>query len=188
MDPQTLLNIMTVFVIVAAIALLIQAGLMFGIYKSTREVSISAQRLIPKVEALVPKIEAAIPKIEAVIPNVQALLESSRGAVDDSRKLIGEVTFKTSEILETARRQMVRVDEVFEDAAGRAKVQLDRAEMVLDDTMTRAQETVALVHSGILKPLREIQGVSIGVRTALNFLMRGRRDPARATADEEMFI
>jgi hypothetical protein len=39
-----------------------------------------------------------------------------------------------------------------------------------------------------MKPLREIQGVSAGVRAALNFLMRGRNGPVHATADEEMFI
>jgi len=65
---------------------------------------------------------------------------------------------------------------------------MDRAEMVLDDTMNRAQETVALVHSGIMKPLREIQGVQAGVRAALNFLVRGRHNGPVATADEEMFI
>ena len=60
--------------------------------------------------------------------------------------------------------------------------------MVLDDTMNRAHETVAFVHGGIMKPLREIQGVAAGLRTAINFLMRGRPDPAHAHADEEMFI
>jgi len=83
---------------------------------------------------------------------------------------------------------MARVDEVMEDATARARIQLDRAEMVIDDTMNRAQQTVALVHSGIMKPLREIQGVSAGVKAALNFLTRGRNSPVHATADEEMFI
>jgi hypothetical protein len=55
--------------------------------------------------------------------------------------------------------------------------------------MSRAQETVATVQSGIMKPLREIQGVAAGVRTAIFYLMRGGRpSPAQATADEEMFI
>ncbi len=168
MDQQTLLIIMTVFVIVAAIALLIQAGLLFGIYKSSRAVQASTERLVPKVEALV---------------------ESSRIAVDDSRRLIGEVTVKTSEILDCARRQMSRIDDVLEDVAGRTRIQLDRAELVIDDAMNRAQETVAFVHQGIMRPLRDIQGVAAGLTAAISFLMRGgRRDPARATADEEMFI
>jgi len=61
--------------------------------------------------------------------------------------------------------------------------------MVLDDTMNRAQDTVAMVHKSILKPLKEIQGVAAGLRAAFFFLMRGARpNPVQATADEEMFI
>ncbi len=168
MDQQTLLVIMTVFVVIAAIALAIQAGLLFGMYRASRSLEENARRLVPKVEALV---------------------ESSKSAVDDSRKLIDEVTLKTGEILDVTRKQLARIDSLLEDASVRARVQFDRAELVLDDAMTRAHETVALVHGGIMKPLREIQGVAAGVRSAINFLMRGRRpDPAHATADEEMFI
>ena len=164
---QNLLIIIAVFVFVAAIALCIQAGLLFGIYRSARALEEKTMPLIPKVDALV---------------------DSSRVAVDDSRKQIHEITVKTNDILDVTRKQLARVDEVLEDAAGRARVQLDRAEMVLDDTMNRAHETVALVHTGIMKPLREIQGVSAGLRAALNFLMRGRNGGVPATADEEMFI
>jgi hypothetical protein len=168
MDPNTLLVIMAVFVAVAAVALLIQAGLLFGIYKSSRALGDNVQRVLPKVEALV---------------------ETSRQAVDDSRQQIVEITTRTTDILDVTRRQLARVDEVMEDAAVRARIQLDRAEMVLDDTMTRVQETVALVQSGILKPLREINGVAVGLRVALHYLMRGGRpNPSQATADEEMFI
>ena len=167
MDQQTLLIIMAAFVIVSAIALCIQAGFLFAIFKAVKTMEARTMPLIPKLDALV---------------------ESSRVAIDDSRLQIRDITQKTSEILDSTRKQLARVDEVMEDAASRARVQMDRAEMVLDDTMNRAQETVALVHSGIMKPLREIQGVSAGVRAALDFLMRGRRNGPVATADEEMFI
>ena len=36
-----------------------------------------------------------------------------------------------------------RVEELLEDAASRARVQMDRAELVLDDAMIRTQRTVA---------------------------------------------
>jgi hypothetical protein len=175
MDQQTLLIIMAVFVAVAAIALAIQAGLLFAIYKSTRAVEVHAERLMPQVQALLPKIEA--------------LVESSTIAVDDGRKQVAEITSRTTAILDTTRVQLARVDELMEDATGRARIQMDRAEMVLDDTMNRAQETVALVHSGIMAPLRQIQGIAAGLQAGLNFLMRGRGGrPTHTTVDEEMFI
>ena len=61
--------------------------------------------------------------------------------------------------------------------------------MVLDDAMSRVQQTVGLVHGGIMKPIREINGVAAGVRAAIQYFTRGGRpNPDRATADEEMFI
>jgi uncharacterized membrane-anchored protein YhcB (DUF1043 family) len=167
MDQQTLLTVMTVFVCVSAVALLIQAGFLFGIYKAARGMQENAQRLMPKVESL---------------------LETSRVTIEESRKQIADITAKTSEILDVTRKQVNRVDELLTDASARARTQLDRAEMVLDDAMVRAQRTMAMVEGGVVKPLMQIQGVAAGIRTAFTLLMRGRPDPAKAHADEEMFI
>lgn len=165
---QTLLIIIAVFVFVSALALCIQAGLMFVIYRATRAIEDKAMPLVPKLDALV---------------------DATRVVVEDSRTQIHDITVKTNEILENTKKQLARVDVILEDATSRARVQLDRAEMVLDDTMHRAHETVAMVHTGIMRPLREIQGVTAGLRAALNYLMRGRNGgPVHASADEEMFI
>jgi len=167
MDQQTLLTTMTVFVIVAAVALIIQAGFLFGVYKASRGMNDKVQQLMPKI---------------------QTLLDTSNQTLNESRQQIAEITSKANDILDLTQVQVRRVDEIMEDAHARAKVQMDRAEMVLDDAMIRAQRTVALVEGGIVKPIREIQAVAAGIRTALLFLTKGRPNPSRATSDEEMFI
>lgn len=168
MDQQTLLVIMAVFTGVAAIALVIQAGMLMGIYKSSRAIGERVAQLAPKVEALA---------------------ETSRVTLEESRVSLKEITSRTTEILDTTRRQLATVEELLEDASSRARVQMDRAELVVDDAMTRAQETIAVVHTGIMKPIREINGIALGLRAALNYFMRGGRPhPDQATADEEMFI
>ena len=169
MDQQALLIIMAVFVGVAAIALVIQAGLLFGIYKSSRAMEQKANRLLPKIEALV---------------------DTSTIAIDEGRKQVAEISSRTTAILDITKVQLARVDDLLADVSDRARVQLDRAELVLDDTMNRAQETVALVHGGIMKPLRQIQGIAAGLQAALNFLLRGRNgtNPGSVHVDEEMFI
>ena len=50
---QNLLIVIAVFVFVAAVALCIQAGLLFGIYRSARTMEEKASTLLPKVDALV---------------------------------------------------------------------------------------------------------------------------------------
>jgi hypothetical protein len=66
---------------------------------------------------------------------------------------------------------------------------MDRAEIVLDDTLNRTQETVATFHNGIMRPLRQITGVAAGIRGALDYFLKGGRpNVSQATQDEEMFI
>jgi len=175
MDNQAWFILLSVFVGICAIALSIQAGMLFGIYKSARATEEQVKRVMPRVESMLPKVEA--------------LVVSSTAAIDMSRQQIQEITTKASDILDVARLQLARVDGVLEDATSRAHNQLAHAELVIDDAMSRAQETVSTVQRGLLVPLREIQGVAAGVRTAIFYLMRGGRpSPAQATADEEMFI
>jgi hypothetical protein len=48
---------------------------------------------------------------------------------------------------------------------------------------------VTAVHSGILRPVREIQAITAGVSAAVQaFLRGGRPSVAQATLDDEMFI
>ena len=165
MDQNTLL---TVFVGIAAVALVVQMAVMIGLYKATR---------------------AAQHQITAIMPQVEQLLRVSHTTIEQGRQQLLEVTGKTTEILALAHTQVVRVDEVLADATSRARVQLERAELIIEDTLSRAQQTIGLVHSGVMRPLREIQGVTAGVRAAIGFLTRGARSNVnQITHDEEMFI
>ena len=168
MDQQTLLYIMTAFVALAAIAMVAQAMAIVALYKG---------------------IKATEQRIVTVLPKVEKLLETSQSTLEQGRTQLQEITKRTTEILDSARTQVNRIDEVLGDATVRARVQLERAEMIIDDTLSRAQQTVGLVHSGVMRPLREIQGVTAGIRTALAFLAKGNRPSvAQVTQDEEMFI
>jgi hypothetical protein len=168
MDQQTLLYVIAGFVIISAIALILQAGFLFGTYMAARRIQEKVTPLLPKVDALV---------------------ESARVTVDQSKTQIVDITTKANQILDTTKVQLAKVDDVLTDATSRAKVQLERVEMVLDDTMSRAHETVATVHNGIMRPLREINGIALGLRTAFSHLSKGGRPSvAQVASDEEMFI
>lgn len=168
MDQTTLLYIMTAFVIIAAIALCIQAGMLVAVNKKAKALQEQITPLVPKVESLV---------------------ASTQNAVEQSKRQIAEVVSKTNEILDSTKVQLATVEEVLNDTSARFKAQMDRVELLLDDTLTRAHETVTTVHDGIMKPLRELSGIAAGIKTAVAFLSRNRRPSVdRATSDEEMFI
>ncbi len=165
---QNLLILMTVVAVAATAALCVQAAMLFGIWKASKA---THERLVH------------------VLPRIERFLETSEDAISQSKKQILEITTKTNLILDSTRVQLAKVDDLLTDASTRARFQMDRAELVLDDAMTKAQETVAVVHNGVMKPLREVQGVAAGLRTAFQVLLKGGRpNVASATQDEEMFI
>lgn len=170
MGDQTtvLLWIIAAFVLISAVALCIQAGFSYGTYKAAKAME---QKVVP------------------LMPKVESLVETTRTTVEQSRKQIVDITVKTNEILDSTKRQLATIEDVVSDGATRAKVQMERVEMVLDDTMSRAHETVAVLHNGVMRPLREINGIAVGIKTAFQYLARGNRPSvAQATSDEEMFI
>jgi hypothetical protein len=172
-DP--LLVVLTVFVAVSAIALCIQASLLFGIYKATKALQDQATSMMPQVRSILGKAETTI--------------DESRKNIVEITARANEITVKASELMEMGKVQMTKLDGVITDATQRAKVQLERAELVVDDTMTRVHESVTAVHAGILRPVREIQAVTAGVSAAIQHLLRGGRPSvAQATHDDEMFI
>lgn len=169
MDHQeTLLMVMTAFVILAAIAMVFGAAMLFGMWKSAKALEVHVARLTPKLEALT---------------------DTTHLAVTEGRASLAEITTQAKEILDSTKRQVNRIESVVDDATQRAHSQLQRAEMVVDDAVNRAHHAVAAVQSGVKKPIREINAVAVGVRTAVHHFMRGDRPhPDRVTADEEMFI
>jgi hypothetical protein len=129
-------------------------------------------------------------KLDTFAPRAESLMDAAQKTLEHSRSQIHDVTSKASELLDSTRSQLVRVDDLLTDVTTRARVQMDRAELVLDDTFGRVQNTVATLQGGVLKPLREISGVSAGIRAAVGHLVKGAGRPsvAQATQDEEMFI
>lgn len=165
MDEHTLL---TIFVGLAALAMLIQAGTLLGLF-------IVAKRIQEKVSVLTGPITS--------------IIETSKGTLKMVEGHVDRIGTSSTAILDTTKQQLTKVDELLTDASTRAKVQMERAEMVLDDTMGRVQHTVSFVQSGVVRPVREVQGIVTGIRTAISHLGRGGRPTVdHATADEEMFI
>jgi Tfp pilus assembly protein PilV len=168
MNQEMLLAVLTLFVAISGLALLIQAFLLYGIYRTTRVIQTEAQSLLPQAKSILAKAESTI---------------------EESRQNIVDITTKANAMMDMGKSQLVKLDEVITDASSRAKVQLERAELVVDDTMSRVHHSVTTVHNGIIKPIREIQGLTTGVRTALQHFLRGQRPSvAQATQDDEMFI
>jgi hypothetical protein len=165
---DALLVVMTVFVVVSALALVVMVILLLGMAKAVAAMKKTLDNFTPKAENLV---------------------ENAQKTLADSRKQITDITTKTGEILEATRGQLKKTDEFLTETTARARIQLDRVELVLEDTLSRVHETIVVLNKGVLRPLKEVSGVAAGIRAAISHILRaGRPSVAQATTDEEMFI
>jgi ABC-type Na+ efflux pump permease subunit len=165
---DALVQVMTAFVVLSALAMIAQAAMVFGMFRAVKELKSQMAVFLPKAESF---------------------LVTSQKTMEDNRQQIAEITTKASLIMDNAHKQITRVDTVTEELSTRLKAQFDRAELVLDDTITRVHGTVMMLNNGVLKPIREVNGFAAGLRAGVQYLLKGSRPSvAQATADEEMFI
>lgn len=167
MEQSTLIYVMVGAVVVAAAAVVVQAVLLVGLFVFNR-------RMREQVAGLAAKVEP--------------VLESAQKLLEDLRSSVTEISGRTVEVLDLSRRQLHHVDEVLRDAASRSRAQMERIELVLDDVITRFEQTATLVENGIVRPIRHINGVAAALRAAIAALAGARTTVAQATHDEEMFI
>lgn len=168
MSQDALLKLMTAAVVLSGIAMAVQAAMLVGMFRALKGIR---------------------QQMEAFRPRAESLIESAERTLEQSRRQFGEIAGKAEVILDSTRTQMDRLDEVVREASARARVQMDRLEIVFDDTVSRVHQTITLLNDGVLRPLREMNGIATGFRAAFAYLLRGGRPTvAQATSDEEMFI
>jgi uncharacterized protein YoxC len=163
------------FTATALACLLIQVILLYSMARASWAVKKQTAEMAAKVAPLVERIEP--------------ILDNTRQLIEDVGRYSAEISGKTNEILDLSRKQLIRVDDVMGEAASRTRAQMDRIEMVMDDTVNRFQETTTLLQNSIVRPVRQINAVTAGIRAALSYLAGSRRATVeQATHDEEMFI
>jgi hypothetical protein len=167
MDP-TLLLILTVFVILAAIAMIAQACALVGVLFAVKRLE---------------------EKVNGFLPETTKLVELAKQTVSETKQHAAEISNRAIVMLDMSKDQLAKIEGLVSDATTRARVQIERAEMVLDDAMSRTQQTVHAVQRGVLSPIREVHGVLSGLRAGITALGRANRPTVdHATSDEEMFI
>jgi hypothetical protein len=168
MDNQVLIYVMAGAVVVSAIALVVQMLVLFGLYRSGRAVE---QKAIPLLQSAGQAIDSASREFAA------------------TREEIRELAAKLNAVLDNSKVQIEKIDVTLTEMTTRARNQMDRVELVLDDSLDRIQHAVTVVHNGVVKPVQQVNGLAVGIGTALHYFFRGGRpNVSEATMDEEMFI
>lgn len=168
----------SVFVVVAAVAIVIQMAILAALYAATKKSS-------ARVEALANEVHGkAIPVLDAA----QSILSDNRSKIDT---IVDNLMSTTT----TVRDQMERLDTTVTDIVDRTRLQVIRADELVGRTMDRVEETTELVHHSVISPVKQIAGLIQGITAGVDALFgrkggrKAREGAARRVAqDEELFI
>lgn len=167
-SQQLLITTMAVFTGVAAVALIIQMAFLFGIYRA--------------VKALQERSSAFMDRWEPVADSSMKTLEQLRGQST-------EILRKLSELTDSTKVQIDKVDSILSDFSEFSKTQLGRVDHTVEGTLRKLNETSEAFQNTLLTPVRQVRAMVSALSAIVESLFGRRRQTVdRATTDEEMFI
>lgn len=162
------------FVIVTALAVVVQMAILVALYLQFRQMNQRTLRIANDLHA----------RITPILSRLQVLL-------DDAQPQISSMIADASEITHLARIQVQKVDRLFTEAADRLRGQLIRADRILTGTLETIEETGSKLHRTLWEPVQQASAFIKGVKTGLDFF-RSRRRPqehsSESQQDEGLFI
>jgi len=165
------MDTLTIFIAVTSAAVLIQAGILFAMYLAVRQASARTEALASEVRSKVlPTVEMAQSMLEDLRPKVEGIVNN----------------FNESSVM--ARNQMARLDATMSDLLDRARLQVIRADELVSKALDRVEETGDLVNKTVVSPVRQVSGLLQGLTAGLEFFFSGRRRSRDGAVQDEMVI
>jgi hypothetical protein len=167
-------TLLRIFIAVTAGAVVLQALILAALY-------IAVRKSTARMEALATEVTT---KTLPTVQTVQSMLVELRPKID-------VITVNLSESSNLVRNQLARIDATLTDALDRTRLQVIRADELLNRTMDKVEETTEIVHKTVVSPLRQVNGLMAAISTGVEvFLGQKRRHPRNggSSPQDEMFI
>ena len=165
--------LLNLFIIAMSVAVIIQLGILIGLYVSVRQSSV-------KMEALATDFHR----------RATPVLDGASAILNDSRDKLRTITENLAVASTSIRSQVERMDATVSDVIVRARLQVIRADEMVSRTLDRVEETSEIVQHSVISPVRQLAGIVSGLTVGVNaFFRRGaRRATEGVREDEELFI
>ena len=165
-------TVLTISVVVTGCAVLLQAGILVGMFIAMRRTSAKMESLAEEVKTKVlPAAELAQSMMTELRPKIVTLLDN--------------VSVSTTVL----RTQMERMDATLTDIIDRTRLQVIRADEFVNSTMDKLEETREAVQRTVVSPVRHISGLMHGVTAGVEAFFSRRRDRESVNVpQDEMFI
>ena len=164
---------LTVALILVAIAVLMQAGAMLGIWLAIR------------------KIPGQIESVRSdVKQRLDPLAQSALEIVNNSREPLRTISANLAEISTILRDRTSNADQMAAELLDKTRLQIVRVDRLVSELVEKVETTADAVQKGVLGPISTVSAVVKGMRSDLEFLFSRRRvtNVSEATQDEQLFI
>jgi len=169
-------TVVAVFVIVAAVAIVVQMGILLALYMAMRQ---TANRM----EGIAGRLEQ----------QTGPLLTTATAILEDAQPKIAEITANLAESTATVRAHVVHVTEASGEIVERARNHAARMDEFVGSAMGKIESASEILEHKVLTPVRRVQGIIAAVSAGLDILKAAKGTRSRAPRhgveeDEEMFI
>ena len=167
-------HIITVFVVVAAVAIVVQMVILFALYKALRQTSDRMEGIAGRLE------QQATP-----------VLATAAAILDDAKPKIAEITTNLAETSASVRSHVTEVGHATSEIVERARLQAARIDEFVISAAQKVEATSELLQHKVLSPMRRVRAVVTALNAGLSFF-KSTRPPRKNSSgeveDEEMFI
>ncbi len=166
-------TLLTIFIIIAAAALVLQGLAMYGLYKVVARMQVEVSNLRAEITS-------------HIDPLADALAEIVTSSRDPLRSFISDL----AEVARVLRESSGSLDEVLDDLLDRFRLQVIRVDQTITDVLEKVDKTTATVQRNIIGPVSEASSVLKGSQAGLYFFLSRRRESRASDVpqDEQMFI
>jgi len=167
-------TVLLVFVIIAALALVAQATIFYGIFDALRQLRQTLERSFTS----------------GTMRRIDDLSQTIKDFLAESREPVRTMTTNLASVTTMLRERGMQVDAVAAEVIDRTRAQIIRVDQMMTGMVEKVETTADAVGRGVLAPLQEVSAIIKGVQTGLDvFFSRRRAAPVReSTHDDQMFI
>jgi len=169
MDKPTQ-TLLVVFIAVAAVGILMQAGFTIAIF-------IGARKAQKKMMGLADDVRLhALPAIIA-----------SRDLIQDITPKLKTITDNLTAVSTTLRAKTDKVGALVGDLTDRAQVQVTRVDGMVKSTLDQLTSAVQAIEHGVAVPVRQVNGILNGLRAGVDVL-RKKDLSSRLESEDDLFV
>ncbi len=165
-------TLLAVFIGITGFAVLLQAGILLGMFLAMRKTSEKMEALAEEMKnKVLPTAELAHSMIIELRPKMETVMDN--------------VSVSTTVL----RTQLERIDATLTDIVDRTRLQVIRADEFVTGTMDKLEETREVVQRTVVSPVRYLSGIAHGLSVGLEaFFGRRRGRNGVNVQQDEMFI